>query len=143
MRKSDVYHLFKSGILCLESVVCFLHTCRETSTNPLKKCKTNPIFRYFSPENDDSTKKQTQNKPNSNPNKANNEPKIRVAKPNIPNLSSVLCLLSPFLYMKNFLTIAFFALTLSTTRDYNEPIIEISCFQITPIERDGKWIKKI
>jgi hypothetical protein len=40
-------------------------------------CKTNPIFPHFSPENEDFTKKQTQFKPNSKPNKHNNELKIR------------------------------------------------------------------
>jgi len=40
-----------------------------------------PNFLYFSPENDDFTKKQTQFKPNSKPIKANFSPKIRVAKP--------------------------------------------------------------
>jgi hypothetical protein len=44
-------------------------------------CKTNPIFPSFLPKNNDSTKKQTQFKANSKPNKPNNESKIRVAKP--------------------------------------------------------------
>jgi hypothetical protein len=82
-----------------------LYTCRETSTNHPFLCKTNPIFPGFSPKNNDSTKKQTQFKAKANPNQnlssigayllfcrgANNEPKIRRAKPKQtqPALSSV------------------------------------------------------
>ena len=42
-------------------------------------------FPHFSPKNEDFAKKQTQYKPNSNPNKANFGPKSPVAKPNKPN----------------------------------------------------------
>ena len=49
-----------------------------------KFCKTNPIFLHFSPENEDSAKKQTQFKPNTKPIKPNFGPKTRVQSQNKP-----------------------------------------------------------
>ena len=58
-----------------------------------KKYKTNPIFSHFSLKKGDFTKKQTQFKANSKPNKPNVSPKTKVnyeSKPNqtqSPNIS--------------------------------------------------------
>jgi len=80
----------------MDKRVEILYKCRETSTNPPFLCKTNPIFLHFSTKNNDSTKKQTQYKANSKPNKANFGPKTKVGNENKPNSKLVLdwCLLA-------------------------------------------------
>ena len=65
----------------LDKRVEILYSSRECSTNPPFFMQNKPNFRPSRPENDDFTKKQTQFKANTNPNKANFGPKTRGAKP--------------------------------------------------------------
>ena len=97
-------------------------------------CKTNPIFAIFRLETKMSLKNKPKFKPDSNPNKHNNELKIRVANPIRTQFYNTTY--NQRSDMKNLLSIAFFALTLNNPQDYNRPIIGISCFiKRAPIER--------
>jgi hypothetical protein len=69
--------------LALIAALSALKTLRKNSYEIFNKFrKTNPIFPYSSPKNNDSTKKQTQFKANSKPNEPNFGPKIRGSNPN-------------------------------------------------------------
>jgi hypothetical protein len=80
-----------------------------------------PKYPHFSPKNNDHNEKRIQTNPNEL-DSSSFAPTLRIhgfcgGKPNLP---SVLC-------MKNFLIMAFFTLTLSTTQDYNRTHTKI-CF---------------
>jgi hypothetical protein len=74
----------KKSVKNIENVVISVQKLTQMASTIRLFMQNKPNFPHFSLKNDDFTKKQSQFKPNSNPNKPNFGPKIRVAKPNKP-----------------------------------------------------------